>query len=46
MTAYFKSFHKQMTFLIYLPFLNIFKIVRNSPTCYLCNRRNSVLVSF
>ena len=49
MTAYFKSFHKQTIILIYLPYkdkCNIFKIVRNSPTCYLCNHLNSVLVSF
>ena len=46
MTAYFKSFHKQTTILIYLRFFNIFKIVRNSRTFYLCSHRNSVLVSF
>ena len=43
MTAYFKSFHRQTTILLYLPYYdkcNIF-IVRNLPTYYLCNHLNS-----
>ena len=50
MIAYFKSFHRQTTIPIYLPYQdksNIFSIlICNSPTYYLCNRLNSVLVRF